>query len=262
MRESSSTVPSIARLDRLEQQPVAPRAAGQLAGVDPPARAGARGAPGGPGRSSHWMASVISSSPRADGSIAAHRVVDRAGRTGTRRRAPGPTAGRPASRRAARRRRRRRASAMPKRCGSGTCLSRICAAGGSSPARGPPRRRATNAPRSCSSRLSPRYITKSSSPRKSRAMSTQWARPSGASWGMYVIVGARTASRRRRAAMISSRGVADDDADLGDAGRDHGLDPVEQDRLVGDRHQLLGAGVGDRPQAGAGTAGEDQSLHD
>ena len=54
----------------------------------------------------------------------------------------------------------------------------------------------TNAARSCSSRLSPRYITKSSSPRNSRAISTQWARPSGASCGMYVI-DARTASRRR-----------------------------------------------------------------
>ena len=46
-----------------------------------------------------------------------------------------------------------------------------------------------------------------------------------------------------------------------DAGLGHGLDPVEQDRLVGHRHQLLGAGVGDRPQAGAGAAGEDQALH-
>ena len=42
----------------------------------------------------------------------------------------------------------------------------------------------TNAARSCCSRLSPRYMTKSSSPRKSRAISTQWARPSGASCGM------------------------------------------------------------------------------
>ena len=33
-------------------------------------------------------------------------------------------------------------------------------------------------------RLSPRYITKSSSPRKSPAISTQWARPSGSSCGM------------------------------------------------------------------------------
>ncbi len=42
----------------------------------------------------------------------------------------------------------------------------------------------TNSLRPCCSMLSPRYITKSSSPRKSRAMSTQWARPSGASWRM------------------------------------------------------------------------------
>ena len=37
--------------------------------------------------------------------------------------------------------------------------------------------------------------------------------------------------------------------------------PVEEDRLVGHRHELLGAGVGDRPQPGAGAAGEDQALH-
>ena len=35
--------------------------------------------------------------------------------------------------------------------------------------------------------LSPRYITKSSSPRNSRAISTQCARPSGSSCGMNVI---------------------------------------------------------------------------
>ena len=56
-------------------------------------------------------------------------------------------------------------------------------------------------------------------------------------------------------------GVTGDDADLGDARLDHVLDAVEQDRLVGDRHQLLGAGVGDRAQSGAGSAGEDESLH-
>ena len=60
---------------------------------------------------------------------------------------------------------------------------------------------------------------------------------------------------------ISSRGVADDDADLGDPGLGHVLDAVEEDRLVGDRHELLGAGVGDRAQAGARAAGEDQTLH-
>ena len=55
---------------------------------------GSRGARGGRGRSSHWMASVISSSPRADGSIARDRVVDRRDRRGRRRRARGRTAGR------------------------------------------------------------------------------------------------------------------------------------------------------------------------
>ena len=56
-------------------------------------------------------------------------------------------------------------------------------------------------------------------------------------------------------------GVADDDADLLDPGLDHVLDAVEEDRLVGHRHELLGAGVGDRPEPGAGAAGEDETLH-
>ena len=46
-----------------------------------------------------------------------------------------------------------------------------------------------------------------------------------------------------------------------DAGGDERLDAVEQDRLVGDRHQLLGAGVGERPQPRALAAAENQSLH-
>ncbi|PKW11650.1 hypothetical protein SAMN05428944_1129 [Streptomyces sp. 1222.5] len=33
---------------------------------------------------------------------------------------------------------------------------------------------------------SPRYLTKSSSPRKSRAISTAWAGPRGRSWGLQV----------------------------------------------------------------------------
>ncbi len=36
-------------------------------------------------------------------------------------------------------------------------------------------------------RLSPRYITKGSSPRNGRAISTAWASPSGSACGMYVI---------------------------------------------------------------------------
>ena len=60
--------------------------------------------------------------------------------------------------------------AMPKRCGSGTCFSRIWATGGSADGARRLERRRRTATRSCSSRLSPRYITKSSSPRNSRAI--------------------------------------------------------------------------------------------
>ena len=56
-------------------------------------------------------------------------------------------------------------------------------------------------------------------------------------------------------------GLADDDADLGDPGADHVLDAVEEDGLVGDGHQLLGAGVGDRAEPGAGATGQDEALH-
>ena len=55
--------------------------------------------------------------------------------------------------------------------------------------------------------------------------------------------------------------VADDDADLGYPGTDERLEPVEHDRLVGDRDELLGARVRDRPQPGARSAGEDERLH-
>ena len=46
-----------------------------------------------------------------------------------------------------------------------------------------------------------------------------------------------------------------------DPGGRHVVDPVEEDRLVGDRDQLLGAGVGDRAQSRASTARQDQALH-
>ena len=55
--------------------------------------------------------------------------------------------------------------------------------------------------------------------------------------------------------------VADDDADLVDAGLAHGLEAVEEDGLVGDRHELLGRGVGDGPQPGAGAATENEPFH-
>ena len=44
------------------------------------------------------------------------------------------------------------------------------------------------------------------------------------------------------------RGIPHHDPHVGDAGVPDGLEPVEQDGLVGDREQLLGVGVGDRPQ--------------
>ena len=53
----------------------------------------------------------------------------------------------------------------------------------------------------------------------------------------------------------------DDDAHLLDPGLGHGLDPVEEHGLVGHRHELLRARVGERPQARALAAGEDQALH-
>ncbi len=56
-------------------------------------------------------------------------------------------------------------------------------------------------------------------------------------------------------------GLAGDDADVGDAGLDHVLDAVEEDGLVGDRHQLLGARVRNGAQACARAAGKNQALH-
>ena len=90
---------------------------------------------------------------------------------------------------------------------------------------------------------------KSSSPRKSRAISTQWARPSGASWGMYVTRTPQRDPSPTAARISSARAVADDDAELLDPGVDHVLEAVEQDRLVRHRDELLGARMGDRPQA-------------
>ena len=49
----------------------------------------------------------------------------------------------------------------------------------------------------------------------------------------------------------------DDDPDLFDSGARHRVDPVEEHRAVGYRHQLLGAGEGDRLQARAFAAGEN-----
>ena len=55
--------------------------------------------------------------------------------------------------------------------------------------------------------------------------------------------------------------VTDDDADVADARGDERLEPVKEHGLVGDRDELLGAGVGDGTEAGALAAAEDQALH-
>ena len=109
------------------------------------------------------------------------------------------------------------------------------------------------------SRLSPRYITNGESPRNASAVSTAWARPSGAS---CADVGHPDPERRAVADGGLDLGlrVAHDDPDVGHAGRAQRLEAVEQHRLVGDRHELLGAGVGDRAQARSGAPGQHQTL--
>ena len=57
------------------------------------------------------------------------------------------------------------------------------------------------------------------------------------------------------------RRVADDNADLLDAGSGDRFQPVKEDRLVGDRNQLLGASVSDRPQPRPRASRKDQRFH-
>ena len=65
----------------------------------------------------------------------------------------------------------------------------------------------------------------------------------------------------RGGADLGARLGGDDDADLLDAGSRHRLDPVEQDGLVGHGHELLCTRVGERTQARARAAGENQALN-
>ena len=160
-------------------------------------------------------------------------------------------------------------SATPNRCGSGTALSRIWAPGagrrlvqgeGQGRAGRSASKRATKSLRLCSSRLSPRYMTKSSEPRKSRAIRTAWARPRGAGLREIGDLQAPRGAIPDRGLDLR-RGVADHDADLFDTGIGDGLEPVKQDGLVGHRHQLLGPGVGDGAQTGPRPACQDERLH-
>ena len=56
-------------------------------------------------------------------------------------------------------------------------------------------------------------------------------------------------------------GVTNDDANFGDTGVDHRFDPIEEDRLIGNRDKLLGPSVGDRAKSGSRAAGKNESLH-
>ena len=81
--------------------------------------------------------------------------------------------------------------------------------------------------------------------------------------GLLLDVGDRHAEAlafARRLADLAPGLGRDDDPDLVDPGGGQCLDPVEQHGLVGHGHELPGARVGDRAQAGAGAAGEDQPL--
>ena len=55
--------------------------------------------------------------------------------------------------------------------------------------------------------------------------------------------------------------LANNDANFLDPRLGHGLDAVKQNRFVGNRHQLFGAGVGDGPEARSRTARQDEALH-
>ena len=56
-------------------------------------------------------------------------------------------------------------------------------------------------------------------------------------------------------------GIANDDANLGDAGVDHRFDSIKQDRFISDRHQLLCPSMGNRAKSGSGAASKNKSLH-
>ena len=69
----------------------------------------------------------------------------------------------------------------------------------------------------------------------------------------------RAAVAERGADLVG--GVAHDHADVGDARIADRLDRVEEDRLVGHRHELLGAREGDGAQARAFAACENECFH-
>jgi len=64
----------------------------------------------------------------------------------------------------------------------------------------------------------------------------------------------------RRGADFLARLRRDDDAHVADPGIRHRLDAVEEDGLLGHGHELLGARVGERAQAGSLAPRKDEAL--
>ena len=110
------------------------------------------------------------------------------------------------------------------------------------------------------SRLSPRYITNGVEPRNVLRRQHRVREPLRL---VLLDVGDLDPEARAVAGRLPDRlaGLGgDDDADLLDAGRRHRLEPVEEHRLVGHGHELLGARVRDRAQPRALPTRKNQSL--
>ena len=148
---------------------------------------------------------------------------------------------------------------MPKRCGSGTCLSRIWATGGSADASG----RLEGLDERAEVLLEQVVAEVHDEVVGAEEVAGDQHAVGEAERGVLGDVGdlgPEPAAVAERLAHLRS-GVAGDHADLGDPGVDHGLDAVEEDRRVGDGDELLGPRVGDRPQPRAGATGQDEGLH-
>ena len=187
-----------------------------------------------------------------------HGLVDARGRRGRRRRGRGRVGGSAGFSTRRTTLPSASSSAMPKRCGSGTCLSRICAAGGV----GSSARAARNSADEGGQVLLEQVVAEVHD---------------------EVVVAEEVAGDEHAVGQAERRVLGD----VGDLQRRTRLPsptaaitssrvsptmmpisvmpaatiasmPVEQDRLVGHRHELLGARVGDRAQPRAGAAGEDR----
>ena len=109
--------------------------------------------------------------------------------------------------------------------------------------------------------LSPRTSATDSSPMKSAPMMNACAMPSGRGLGRVLEPQpqlAAVAEQPLELVLVLRRG---DDQDLPDPGHHQRGERVVDHRLVEDRHQLLGHRPGDRPEPGAGAAGEKDSTH-